>query len=75
MSIPPNAFRLIPFHYTIVITDGTVGAGLKPVRIIAAPLVAPVGTRTIAVYHTGSWHQRQTDTSVNSAKRLQINAV
>ncbi|MCL2824899.1 MAG: hypothetical protein FWD57_13000, partial [Polyangiaceae bacterium] len=25
MSIPPNAVRLIPFHYIIVITDGTVG--------------------------------------------------
>ncbi|MCL2823395.1 MAG: hypothetical protein FWD57_05330, partial [Polyangiaceae bacterium] len=39
MSIPPNAVRIIPFHYTIVITDGTVGAGFKPARIIAAPVV------------------------------------
>ena len=51
--------------------DGTVGAGLKPARLIAAPVVA----RLIAAYHMGSWHQRQTDTSVNSAKRREINPV
>jgi len=61
MSIPRNTFGLIPFDYIIVITDGTVGAGLKPARIIAAPVVAPVVVRTIAACHTGSWPQRQTD--------------
>ncbi|MCL2825726.1 MAG: hypothetical protein FWD57_17175, partial [Polyangiaceae bacterium] len=40
LSIPQNAVRLIPFHYIIVITDGTVGAGFKPARVIAAPGVA-----------------------------------
>ena len=75
MSIPRNTFGLIPFDYIIVITDGTVGAGLKPARIIAAPVVAPVVARTIAAYHTDSWHQRQADTSVNCATRRQINAV
>ncbi|MCL2825482.1 MAG: hypothetical protein FWD57_15935, partial [Polyangiaceae bacterium] len=42
LSIPPNAVRLIPFHYIFVTTDGTVGAGLKPARIIAAPVVARI---------------------------------
>ena len=50
-------------------------AGLKPAPTIAAPVVAPVVARTIAACHTGSWHQRQTDTYVNSAKRRQINPV
>ena len=48
-----------------------VGSGSKPVPTVAVPVVA----RTIAANHTGSWHQRQTDTSVNSAKRRQINPV
>ena len=48
-----------------------VRAGLKPAPTIAAPVVA----RSIAAYHTGSWHQRQTDTSVNSDRRRQINPV
>jgi len=34
-----------------VITDGTVGAGFKPARIIAAPLA----TRTIAAFAIGSF--------------------
>jgi len=43
-----------------VITGGTVGAGLKPARIIAAPVVAriiavPVATRTIAAPAIGSF--------------------
>ena len=50
LAIPPTAVRIIPFHYIIVITDGTVGAGFKPARIIAAP----VATRTIAAYAIGS---------------------
>jgi len=38
-----------------VTTDGTVGAGFKPARIIVAPVVAriiaaPVASRTIAAY-------------------------
>jgi len=50
----------MPFDYTIVITDGTVGAGLKPARIIAAPVVvrtiaALVATRTIAASTIGSF--------------------
>ncbi|MCL2823710.1 MAG: hypothetical protein FWD57_06940, partial [Polyangiaceae bacterium] len=49
MSIPPNAVRIIQVHYIVVITDGTVGAGFKPARIIAAP----VATRTIAAYAIG----------------------
>ena len=75
LLIPPNAVRLTQFHHTIVITDGTVGAGFKPARIIATPVVAPVVACTIAACRTGSWHQRQTDTYVNSAKRRQINPV
>jgi len=51
LSIAPNAVRTIPFHYIIVITDGTVGAGFKPARIIAAP----VATRTIAAFAIGSF--------------------
>jgi len=44
---------VVPFHYIIVITDGTVGAGFKPARIIAAAVVAriiasPVVGRLIA---------------------------
>jgi len=50
-------------------------ADLKPAPTVTAPVVAPVVARTIAAYHTGSWHQRQTDTSVNSEKRRQINPV
>ncbi|MCL2823556.1 MAG: hypothetical protein FWD57_06155 [Polyangiaceae bacterium] len=39
--------------------DGTVRAGLKPARIIAAPvatrtIAAPVATRTIAAFAIGS---------------------
>jgi len=55
--------------------DGTVRAGLKPAPTVAPPIVAPVVARTIATHHAGSWHQRQTDTSVNSAKRRQNNLV
>jgi len=51
MSIPPNAVRIIPFHYIIVIPDCTVGAGFKPARIIAAS----VATRRIAAYAIGSF--------------------
>ena len=55
--------------------DGTLRAGLKPAPTVAVPVVVPVGAPTIAAYHTISWHQRQTNTSVNSAKGLQINPV
>ena len=50
--------------------DDSVRAGFKPAPT-ATPIVAPDVARTIAAFHTGSWHQRQTDTSVNSAKRRQ----